>query len=36
MMQDFYDYIMGTKQNPFSYAHDYAVQKVLYSIVGEK
>ena len=36
MMQDFYDYIMGTKQNPFSYAHDYAVQTVLYSIVGEK
>jgi predicted dehydrogenase len=36
MMQDFYDYVMGTKQNPFSYAHDYAVQKVLYSIVGEK
>ena len=36
MMQDFYDYVMGTKQNPFSYAHDYAVQKVLYCIVGEK
>ena len=34
MMQDFYAYIMGTKQNPFSYAHDYAVQKVICDIVG--
>ena len=32
MMQDFYDYIVGTKQNPFSYEHDYAVQKTLYRI----
>jgi len=35
MMQDFYAYIMGTKQNPFTYEHDYLVQKVLSEIVGE-
>ena len=34
MMQDFYAYVMGTKQNPFSYEHDYLVQKVLHEIVG--
>lgn len=34
MMQDFYDYIIGTKQNPYSYEHDYTVQKVLDKIVG--
>ena len=34
MMQDFYDYIMGTKENPFTYEHDYLVQKVLYEITG--
>ena len=34
MMQDFYAYIMGTKQNPFTYEHDYMVQKVLSEIVG--
>ncbi len=34
MMRDFYDYIIGEKQNPFSYAHDYAVQKVLSDIIG--
>ena len=34
MMKDFYYYIMGTKQNPFSYEHDYLVQKVLSEIVG--
>ena len=33
MMQDFYAYIMGTKQNPFTYEHDYLVQKVLSEIV---
>ena len=26
--------IMGTKQNPFTYEHDYLVQKVLDEIVG--
>ena len=34
MMRDFYDYIMGCKQNPFTYEHDYLVQKVLSEIVG--
>ena len=34
MMQDFYAYIMGTKENPFTYEHDYTVQKVLNEIVG--
>lgn len=34
MMQDFYAYMMGTKENPFTYEHDYAVQKVLWEIVG--
>ena len=34
MMQDFYAYIQGTKQNPFTYEHDLLVQKVLDEIVG--
>ncbi|MBE6546152.1 MAG: Gfo/Idh/MocA family oxidoreductase [Ruminococcaceae bacterium] len=34
MMQDFYAYIQGTKKNPFTYEHDYLVQKVLNEIVG--
>lgn len=34
MMHDFYDYVMGTKTNPFTYEHDYLVQKVLDEIVG--
>ncbi|MBQ8894792.1 MAG: Gfo/Idh/MocA family oxidoreductase [Clostridia bacterium] len=34
MMQDFYAYIKGTKQNPFTYRHDYAVQQVLNEIIG--
>lgn len=34
MMRDFYSYIIGEKQNPFSYGHDYLVQKVLDEIVG--
>ena len=34
MMQDFYDYVMGTKENPYTYEHDYLVQKVLSEIVG--
>lgn len=34
MMQDFYDYVMGTKENPFTYEHDLLVQKVLDGIVG--
>ena len=34
MMQDFYTYIIGEKQNPFTYEHDFLVQKVLNEIVG--
>ena len=34
MMQDFYAYIVGEKKNPFTYEHDYTVQKVLSEIVG--
>ena len=33
MMQDFYAYVMGEKENPYSYEHDYKVQKVLSKIV---
>ena len=34
MMQDFYAYAQGTKENPFTYEHDYLVQQVLDKIVG--
>ena len=34
MMQAFYAYITGAKQTPFTYEHDYLVQKVLNEIVG--
>lgn len=34
MVQDFYAYIKGEKENPFTYEHDYLVQKVLSEIVG--
>lgn len=34
MMKHFYAYVTGTEQNPFSYEHDYSVQKVLDEIVG--
>ena len=34
MMQDFYDYIKGTKENPFTYEHEYIAQKVLYEVCG--
>ena len=33
MALDFYDYITGAKANPFTYEHDYLVQKVLLEIV---
>lgn len=33
MMKDFHAYIIGEKQNPFTYEHDYLVQKVLNEIV---
>ncbi len=34
MMQDFYDYVTGKKENPFTYEHEYAVQEVIDEIVG--
>ncbi len=34
MMQDFYAYVLGQKENPFTYEHDLSVQKVLDEIVG--
>lgn len=34
MMKDFYSYILGEKQNPFTYEHEYAVQEVLDEIIG--
>lgn len=34
MMQDFYAYIHGVKPNPFTYEHDFLVQKVLDEIIG--
>ena len=34
MMQDFYAYVLGEKENPYTYQHDYLVQKVLSEIIG--
>ncbi len=34
MIQDLYAYIVGEKENPFTYEHEYAVQEVLDEIVG--
>ncbi len=34
MMKDFYSYIKGTKENPFTYEHEYNVQAVLDEVVG--
>lgn len=34
MIRDFYDYIKGVKENPYTYSHEYAVQEVLNEIVG--
>ena len=34
MMKDFYAYVKGTKENPFTYEHDYTVQKVLNEVIG--
>ena len=35
MACDFYDYVMGTKKNPFTYQHDYTVQKVLTEMIKD-
>ena len=34
MIRDFHAYIIGAKENPFTYAHDYLTQQVLDEIVG--
>jgi len=34
MMKDFYAYIVGEKENPFTYEHEYNVQAVLDEVVG--
>ena len=34
MMKDFYAYITGEKENPFTYEHEYNVQAVLDEVVG--
>lgn len=34
MVKDFYSYITGEKENPYTYEHDYLVQEVLSEIVG--
>lgn len=34
MIQDFYEYVVGMKENPFTYEHDALVQEVLSEIVG--
>ena len=34
MMKDFYYYVMGEKENPFSYEHEYLVQEVLSEVIG--
>lgn len=35
MVCDFYDYIMGTKENPYTYEHDYTVQKVIMEMIKD-
>ena len=34
MMRDFHSYILGEKQNPYTYEHDLLVQEVLCDIIG--
>ena len=34
MMKEFYESIMGINPNPYTYDHEYLVQKVLYEITG--
>lgn len=34
MMQDFYSFVTGKAQNPFTYEHEYALQEVLDKVVG--
>ena len=34
MMQEFYDCITGKIENPYTYAHEYLLQKILYQVIG--
>lgn len=34
MMRDFYDFIKGKKENPYTHEHEYMVQEVLNDVVG--
>ena len=34
MLRDFYDFIINGKKNPYSYEHEFAVQRTLLKIVG--
>ena len=34
MIKDLYSFILGEKENPFTYEHEYAVQEVLDKVVG--
>lgn len=34
MLLEFYDYVTGKKENPYTYRHEYAVQEVLWKIIG--
>lgn len=36
MMKDFYAYIVGKKENPFTYQHDLTVQKILLRIINNQ
>jgi len=37
MRFDFYQYIVGAKENPFTYEHEYLVQKTINEIIkGDK
>ncbi len=35
MMIEFYNCVVGNKKSPYSYEHDYAVQKTLYKAIGQ-
>ena len=34
MLLEFHDYVTGQKENPYTYEHEYAVQEVLWEIIG--
>ena len=37
MIKDFYEYIIGAKENPFTYEHEYLVQKTINEVIkGDK